>query len=86
MPTLECRLRDEMQSPDGPASDRGWTKTCQRGMGVQLVPSIEDLRGTPGRSVHPECFAEERGLAALATLVTDHDRRMRLELARHWSS
>jgi hypothetical protein len=24
-------------------------------------PFIEDLRGTPERLVHPECFTEERG-------------------------
>lgn len=69
-----------------PASNRGGTKTCQRVMGALLGPFIEDLRGTPGRLVHPECFADEPGLAALVSLVTDHDRRMRLELARRWSA
>lgn len=29
------------------------------------VPFVEDFRGTPERLIHPECFAEERELAAL---------------------
>jgi hypothetical protein len=87
MPTLVCPLCDEMQSPDGPGvksrrdedvPESDWDSYC--------APFIKNLRGTPGRLVHPECFAEEPGLAALVSLVTDHDRRMRLEPARHWSS
>jgi hypothetical protein len=73
-----------------PASDRGGTRTCQRAngspTGLRSSKTSEAHRGAPGRLVHPECFAEERGLATLVSLVTDHDRRMRLELARHWSS
>jgi hypothetical protein len=74
MPTLVCPLCDEMQSPDGPGvksrrdedvPESDWDSYC--------APFIKNLRGTPGRLVHPECFAEEPGLAALVSLLTDHD-------------
>jgi hypothetical protein len=87
MPTLVCPLCGEMQSPDGPGvGSRRDEDVPESEWESYWVPFIDDLRGTPGRLVHPECFAEERGLAALVSLVTDHDRRMRLELARRWSS
>jgi hypothetical protein len=80
MPTLVCPLCGEMQSPNGPGvGSRRDEDVPQSEWESYWVPFIEDLRGTPGRLVHPECFAEERGLDALVSLVTDHDRRMRLE-------
>jgi hypothetical protein len=86
MPTLVCPLCGEVQDPEGPGvgsiraegvPDKEWQS--------YWIPSIEDLRGTPGRLVHPECSFKERSITELMTLVTEHARRNRLELARAWS-
>lgn len=87
MPTPVYLLYGQMQSPHSPGvGSRQDENVPESEWESNWFPFIEDLRSTPGRVVHPNCFAEERGLAALVSLVTDHDRRMRLELARHWSS
>jgi hypothetical protein len=86
MPTLVCPLCGEVQDPEGPGVG------SIRAEGVPTrewqsywVPFIEDLRGTPSCLVHPECFAKERSVTELIRLVTEHDRRARLELARSWN-
>lgn len=48
------------------------------------VPFVEDLRGTPHRLVHAECFVDERDLSALIELITAHDLHMRAENFRLW--
>lgn len=48
------------------------------------VSFVEDLRGTPHRLIHAECFVEERGLGALVELITAHDLQMRAESYRLW--
>lgn len=48
------------------------------------VPFVEDLRTTPQRLVHPQCFAAERGLDALVAVVHEHDRGVREAEYRHW--
>jgi hypothetical protein len=81
MSLLTCPLCGLEQDPAGPGvsshpDDTGWVDSW--------TPFIEDLRGTPARLVHPKCFADEYGFAALISLVTKHDRRMRAELSKHW--
>ncbi|GAA2110707.1 hypothetical protein GCM10009780_65950 [Actinomadura alba] len=41
------------------------------------IPFIYDLRASPSRLVHPECYAQERDVAALVALFhrTDEERR-----------
>jgi hypothetical protein len=48
------------------------------------VPFIEDLRGSPQRLVHPECFALESGVSALVGLVHERDKVHRLQEHERW--
>jgi hypothetical protein len=83
-PTLVCPLCGEQQDPDGPGV--GSTRTegvPENEWPSYWIPFIEDLRGTPSRLVHPRCFADERDVDELVAVVTNHDRRMRLELSKH---
>jgi hypothetical protein len=48
------------------------------------VPFIEDLRGSPQRLVHAECFATESGVSALVALVHERDRLDRLHEHERW--
>jgi hypothetical protein len=48
------------------------------------VPFIEDLRGSPQRLVHPECFAAESGVPALVGLVHEQDRVHRAHAYEQW--
>lgn len=48
------------------------------------VPFIEDLRGSPQRLVHPECFANEAGVSALVGLVHQRDKVARLQEYERW--
>jgi hypothetical protein len=43
------------------------------GWASRWVPFIGDLRGSPTRLVHPACFADEEGAAALTAVVRAHD-------------
>ncbi len=83
MSMLTCPICGEEQDPAAPGvSSR---RDSELGEWVSSwTPFIEDLRGTPQRLVHPRCFVEESGFDALVALVTEHDRRIRLELSKHW--
>lgn len=82
MSLLTCPLCGKEQDPSSPGvssrhDDSGnWSHSW--------TPFIEGLRGTPMRLVHPKCFADELGFDALISVITEHDQRIRLELARHW--
>ena len=41
------------------------------------VPFVEDLRGTPTRLVHVECFVAERGLPELIDVLHQRDKAER---------
>jgi hypothetical protein len=56
--------------------DRGWVSSW--------VPFIEDLRGTPTRLVHPVCFANDEGVAALVAVVHAYDEIVRRDAYRRW--
>jgi hypothetical protein len=79
---LTCPICGEEQDPSGPG-----VSSHRDGISGEWLsswtPFIEDLRGTPQPLVHPRCFVEESGFGALVTLVTEHDRRVRLELSKH---
>lgn len=55
--------------PDNPADE--WT--------AAWVPFVEDLRGTPTRLVHAECYVDELGLPALIAILHERDRVQRLQ-------
>jgi hypothetical protein len=70
---------------DGPAvsshpqrdhPDEPWT--------ASWVPFVEDLRGTPTRLVHPECYVDEHDLAALIAVLHERDRVHRLQEYNRW--
>lgn len=48
------------------------------------MPFVEDLRGTPTRLVHAECYAAENGLLALIAVIHDRDRVIRLREYERW--
>jgi len=77
-----CVLCGREQLPDGPGvgSIRNYDRPIAE-WAPYWIPFIEDLRGEPGRLVHPECFASEHSWPALVALVTEHDRRTRSEMA-----
>jgi hypothetical protein len=81
MSMLTCPLCGQEQDASGPGvtsyrdANGEWKSLW--------TPFIEDLRGTPQRLVHPKCFADESGLDTLLRLVTEHDRRIRIELSKH---
>ena len=82
MSLLTCPLCGREQDASGPGVS---SRRDDTGAWVHSwTPFIEDLRGTPSRLVHPKCFADDSGFDALITLVTEHDQRMRVELAKHW--
>lgn len=80
---LTCPVCGEEQDPSGPGVSSHRDRVSAEWVSL-WTPFIEDLRGTPERLVHPRCFADEKGLDALIALVTEHDRRMRLELSKYW--
>ncbi len=84
-PALLCPLCGEQQDPGGPGVGSMRTEGVpEKEWPSHWFPFIEDLRGTPSRLVHPRCFADERDVDELVAVVTEHDRRMRLELSKHW--
>ena len=48
------------------------------------MPFVEDLRGTPTRLVHAECYAAENGLSELIAVIHDRDRTTRLREYEQW--
>ena len=82
MSLLTCPLCGREQDASGPGvsswrDDSGaWVHSW--------TPFIEDLRGTPSRLVHPECFAEDSGVDTLVSVITEHDQRIRVELSKRW--
>src|SRR3954465_3276531 len=66
--------REDYDPKHGPSGD--WVSSW--------VPFIEDLRGSPQRLVHPECFAAEAGLPALVALIHERDKMRRLQDYEHW--
>jgi hypothetical protein len=48
------------------------------------VPFVEDLRGTPTRLVHAECYVHEHGLPALIAVLHERDRVQRLQEYSRW--
>ncbi|NUP49678.1 MAG: hypothetical protein HOW97_20570 [Catenulispora sp.] len=48
------------------------------------VPFVEDLRGTPDRLVHVECYVEESGLSTLVGVLTERDTAERMREFRRW--
>ena len=60
--------------PGNPADE--WTGTW--------VPFVEDLRGTPARLVHAECYVEAHGLPALIAVIHERDRVLRLQDYYRW--
>ena len=82
MSLLTCPLCGQEQDASGPG-----VSSHRDGSGEWVhswTPFIEDLRGTLTRLVHPKCFVDASGVDALIALVTEHDQRMRVELAEHW--
>lgn len=51
------------------------------GDGVTYWPFLEDLRTSVDRVYHPACFARERGVEVLVSLVHEHDERDRREIS-----
>jgi hypothetical protein len=82
MSLLTCPLCGREQDASGPGVS-SWRDDFDAWV-HSWTPFIEDLRGTPSRLVHPACFADEAGLDALVTLVTEHDQRVRVELSKRW--
>lgn len=83
MSMLTCSVCSEELDPTGPGVSSHRDRDSREWVSY-WTPFIEDLRGTPQRLVHPRCFADESGFDALIALVTEHDRRMRLELSSYW--
>lgn len=48
------------------------------------VPFVEDLRGTPARLVHAECFVAERGLPELIAVLHQRDKIQREQEYQRW--
>jgi hypothetical protein len=48
------------------------------------VPFVEDLRGTPTRLIHADCYAGENGLPALIAVIHEHDRGVRHREYERW--
>jgi hypothetical protein len=51
---------------------------------ARWVPFVEDLRGTPDRLVHAECYAQENGLPALIAVIHEWDKIIRLREYEQW--
>ena len=47
-------------------------------------PSYGDLRTSPERLYHPECYAERFGLRAVLELVAEHDQKERRGFWKMW--
>lgn len=60
--------------PGSPAGK--WTATW--------VPFVEDLRGTPTRLVHAECFVNENGLPELIAVLHQRDKIQREQENQRW--
>jgi hypothetical protein len=82
MSLLTCPLCGQEQDPSGPGVSS--YRDANGEWKSSWTPFIEDIRGTPERLVHPRCFVGETGLEPLLALVTEHDRRIRIELSKHW--
>lgn len=73
---LICPLCEQPIDPAGPGvASHHPDQDTERGWVSRWVPFIGDLRGSPTRLVHPACFADEEGDAALAALVHVHDQK-----------
>ena len=48
------------------------------------VPFVEDLRGTPTRLMHAECYVDEHGLPALLGVLHERDRVQRVQEYDRW--
>ena len=81
MPTLVCPLCGHMQDARGPGVG-STSDPLDNGSTSYWIPFIEDLRGTPRRLVHPQCFAEENGVDHLVRIVTEHDEKVRSDHQR----
>jgi len=87
MPTLICPLCGLEQDASGPGVGSVREEDREPALWkAYWIPFIEDIRGTPSRLVNPACFAREHSLVDLVALITEHDRRTRLELYRAWQS
>lgn len=81
MSLLTCPLCGEEQDPSGPGVSSQRSHASREWVSY-WTPFIEDIRGNPQRLVHPACFVKKSGFDALLALVTENDRRMRLELSK----
>jgi hypothetical protein len=84
MPSLICQLCGGEIDPSGPGVSSYHHDHEPVVWRSSWVPFVEDLRGTPTRPVHAECFAAEVGVGALVQLVTAHDARVRLDRSQSW--
>jgi hypothetical protein len=79
---LTCPSCGQDIDPSGPGIAY-WRPTVEADT-RSWVPFIEDLRGTPFRLLHVECFVAVRGLAQLLVVLRARDRRLRDEEYRRW--
>lgn len=80
---LICPVCQSAIDPDGPGvGSYPIDDDPSREWKAYWIPFIYDLRGSPRRLVHPECFAAERGVSALVALF-HHDDKVRQDQERH---
>jgi hypothetical protein len=80
-----CPVCGKQIDPSGPAvSSRPQPDSTGGEWTANWVPFVEDLRGTPTRLVHAECYVHEHGLPALIAVLHERDRVQRLQEYHRW--
>jgi hypothetical protein len=80
-----CPACETMIDPSGPAvSSHPQSDNPADDWATNWVPFVEDLRGTPTRLVHAECYVDEHGLPALIAVNHERDRIQRMQEYHRW--
>ncbi|GII33988.1 hypothetical protein Pmi06nite_74300 [Planotetraspora mira] len=84
---LICPVCDKNIDPDGPGvgSHPMDDRVLEGGWKGYWIPFIYDLRGSPRRLVHAECYAVEHGVSALVALFHRTDETRRAQGCHHGS-